>query len=182
MKAYRKKPKISKPNSMPSHQKSDDSMFCCLLPLIIVISYFVLSAIIRVTSNSGSKLDQIVCYGTLICCGIIMLLGVRDMYQGLRTMKREREKWAEGCSTGQLTILSRREAKSWWDDYANRFQNIPYSLDLEMNSDQKAVSPNQTVVSVRVSDHIYKRLEGYNSVRIYYESESPLTFLLEDEL
>jgi len=51
-----------------------------------------------------------------------------------------------------------------------------------MNSDQKSFSPNQTIVSVKVDDYIYKRLENGNTVRIYYMPESPLTFLLEEEL
>jgi hypothetical protein len=51
-----------------------------------------------------------------------------------------------------------------------------------MNPDQTAVSPNQTIVNVRVSQYVYDRLGKSNTVRIYYGSESPLAFLLEEEL
>lgn len=104
------------------------------------------------------------------------------MFQDLLAMKAEREKWAKGCKTAQLTIVSRHESASWWDDYANRFQNIRNTLKLEMNSDQKAVSPNQTIVSVTVSQYVYDRLKERNTVRIFYMPDSPLTFLLEEEI
>ena len=181
MNAYRKKPEIGKTNSLPSHPKfDDDPMGCVKLPLIIVISYLVLSAIIRVTSKSGSKLDQIVCYGTLICFVIIMLLGARDMYRDSQEAAAERQQWKNFYISSELTIMNRHEGGSYDDGY--RYHTVPCRLELEMNSDQRAVSPNQTIVSVSVSDNIYKRLENRNTVRIYYMPESPMTFLLEDEL
>jgi hypothetical protein len=39
-----------------------------------------------------------------------------------------------------------------------------------------------TIVSVDVYENIYTKLEKCDTVRIYYKPESPLTFLLEDEL
>ena len=153
-------------------------MSCILLPIAIVVSYIVLSAIVRVTSNSGSKLDQIICYGALICVVVILLLGARDLWQQGRARAAEKAKWAEGCGTAILTIVSRRGASSWWDDYSNGYRNAPNSLSLEMNSDQKAVSPHDTVVTAAVSKYVYDRLENRNTVRIYYMPESPLTFLL----
>ena len=96
--------------------------------------------------------------------------------------KRKRERWAKGCETALLKIVSRREAASWWDDYSYRYRNVPHSLGLEMNSDQKAIFPNETNIEVRVSQYVYNRLEKKNTVRIYYMPESPLTFLLEEEL
>ena len=183
MNAYRKKPEIGKTNSLPSYPKSDDdSRACVWIPLIIVISYFVLSAIIRVTSNSGSKLDQIVCYGTLICLVIIMLLGARDLYRDSQVAAAERQQWKNACISAELTITNRHEGGSFWYDYGNRYLRAPYQLELELNSNQRTVSPGQTIVSVEVSADIYKRLEECKTVRIYYMPESPMTFLLEDEL
>ena len=51
-----------------------------------------------------------------------------------------------------------------------------------MNYDQKEVSPNQTHVKVDVSQYVYAYLKNRNTVRIFYMSESPLIFLLEEEL
>jgi len=181
MNAYRKKPEIGRTKSLTSYPKSDDDpMFCVKFPLIIVISYFVLSAIFRVTSNSGSKLDQIVCYGTLICFVIIMLLGARDTFRDSQLAAEERQQWKNACTSAELTIINHHEGGSYDDGY--RYHSFPCRLELEMNSDQRAVSPNQTIVSVNVSDTIYKRLEKYNTVRIYYMPGSPMIFLLEDEL
>ena len=109
-------------------------------------------------------------------------MGAQDAYQESKAREAERKKWARECKTALLTIVSRNEAVSWWDDYSNRYHNVPNSLGLEMNSDQKAVSPNQTTVEVKVSQYVYDRLEKCSTVRIYYMPESPLTFLLEDEL
>ena len=86
------------------------------------------------------------------------------------------------CETAKLTIVGRGEASSWWDDYANRYHSSPNYLVLEMNADQIAVSPLQTSVRVEVDQSVYNRLKESSSTRIYYSPESPLTFLLEDEL
>jgi len=51
-----------------------------------------------------------------------------------------------------------------------------------MNADQKAVWPHDTIVEVKLSQHVYDRLEDSDTVRIYYMPESPLAFLLEDEI
>ena len=57
-----------------------------------------------------------------------------------------------------------------------------YHLDLEMTDDQRAVASNQTVVGVGVPGKVYDMLQNRNTVRIYYERENPLTFLLEEEI
>ena len=182
MNARRKKPKFGK-TDLPLHRTSDsDPMSCCLIPIGIVISYFVGTAIVRVTSNSGSNLDQIICYGTLICVVIILLLGTRDAWREGQARAAKKARWVEGCATAVLTIVSRNRESSTWDDFYNRYRNAPNSLALEMNSDQKAVSPHYTVVTAAVSKGVYDRLEERNTVRIYYMPESPLTFLLEEEL
>ena len=51
-----------------------------------------------------------------------------------------------------------------------------------MNADQRAVAPNQTVVSVDVDAYVYEKLEKCDTVRIYYKPESPMIFLLKEEL
>jgi hypothetical protein len=81
-----------------------------------------------------------------------------------------------------LTIVSRRRASSWWDGYSNRYRKVPNSLELELSSNQKVAFPRGMIVTVEVSQSVYNRLEKRNTVRIYYMPESPLTFLLEEEL
>jgi hypothetical protein len=94
--------------------------------------------------------------------------------------RQKKQQWKMGCISVELTILRRHESGVY--DDGHRYHTYPCGLELEMNSDQRAVSPLQTVVSVEVSDYIYKRLKRCNTVCIYYMPESPLTFLLEDEL
>ena len=134
------------------------------------------------TSNSGSKLDHIICYGTLAIFFVILLVGARDAYRESLTRKVEKEKWANGCKTAQLAIINRHELTSTRDDYDYRYHTSPNFLELVMNSDQKAVAPNQIIVRVEVSSHVYEHLKERSKVRIYYMPESPLTFLLEEEL
>ena len=104
------------------------------------------------------------------------------MHKEREVRTTERINWAYGCKRAHLKIVSCSEAKSWWDDYSYRYRNAPNSLILEMNSDQKTVSPNQTIVKVDVSQYIYDRLKERNKVRVYYMPESPLTFLLQEEI
>lgn len=111
-----------------------------------------------------------------------MLLGVRDADKESKAKEAERRRWAKDCKTALLTIVSRHEASSWWDDSSYRYLNAPNSLKVEMNSDQKAASPSQTIISADVSQYVYNRLKECNTVRIYYMPESPMTFLLEEEL
>ena len=181
--AYRKRPALGKTTSLTSPGGAkDEPLGCGWSVLIILVLYYGLFAINRVSSNSGSKLDQVICYSTLICLVILIILGVRDMRRESRALQTARLKWAAGCETAKLTIVGRGEASSWWDDYANRYHSSPNYLVLEMNADQIAVSPLQTSVRVEVGQYIYNRLKESSSARIYYPPESPLTFLLEDEL
>jgi hypothetical protein len=181
MGTYREKPEIGKTNSLLSHSMSDNDQWSCLTaPLFIVISYFVLSAITRVTSNLGTKLDQMVCYGALIIFVIIMIWGAYGTYRSNQNAAEERQNWKKGCKSAELTILNRYESGAYDDGY--RYHTVPCRLELEMNSDQIAFSPNFTVVNVSVKENIFNRLKERHTVRIYYMPETPLTFLLEDEL
>lgn len=187
MNASRIKPEILKKETLQSPPKSsDDSMGCITLPLGIVISYFITSAVVKSMLNTATKLEQYVCYGTLVFFVIMAVLAARDRYKESQARAAERAGWASSCKTECLNIVSRQKAKttSWWDDYSYRYHNYrrPNLLMLEMNTQQRAVSPDQTMVSVEVSHYIYKRLEQRKTVRIYYMPESPLTFLLEEEL
>jgi hypothetical protein len=153
---------------------------CVIVPLFIVVSFFVLMAIARVTTNSGSWLDQVICYGALSVLVIIMLLGAYAMGRDSLAASAQLEEWKNSCMSAELTIINRHESGSFDDGY--RIHSTPCRLELEMNSDQRAVSPNQSGVEVKIDDYIYKRLEKRSTVRIYYRPEAPMTFLLEDEI
>ena len=183
MYTFRRKPELlGVPSQMPFPGSGDQPLGCFWQAVILLIAYFVLNSIIKVTSNLGNKLDQVICYAALIFLVIILVLGVRDMRRESKAKHNARVNWAVGCKTDQLTILGRHEAVSWWDDYANRYHNAPNYLELEMNGDQAAVSPNQTTIRVEVDGYVYDRLKTQSTVQVYYEPEAPLTFLLREEL
>lgn len=182
MNAYRTKPDFRKTPLLKSPPKEDDPMSCIWIPLFIGISYFVLKAISRVTSNQGSELDQVICYGALFFFTVIMLLGARDTHQENKAEKEGRKKWAGNCKIALLVIMSRHEANVWWDDSTNRPHSSPNMLELEISADLKEVFSSYTMIQVTVDQHVFDRLKACNTVRIYYMPESPTTFLLEEEL
>jgi hypothetical protein len=183
MYAQRIRPQLEKTTPLKNPAAGGDQPLGCFWSaIIILIAYFFINAIVRVTSNSGSKFDQVICYGALICLVVIIILGIRDTLRESRAQQTARLNWAASCKTAQLTIASRQEAVSWWDDYTNRYHNLPNYLELDMNSGQIAASPTQPTVRVDVDRDVYNRLKDSSTVRIYYQPETPLTFLLEEEL
>jgi hypothetical protein len=150
--------------------------------LIILALYYIFFAIDRVINKAGSKLDQVICYSTLTCLVILIILGIRDSHWKNKAQQNAKLNWKAGCKTAELTIVGRGEAHSWWDDYYDKYRSSPNYLVLEMNADQTAVAPMQTSIRVEVDRYIYDRLKESSTVIIYYSPDSPLTFLLEDEL
>jgi hypothetical protein len=177
MNAYRIKPKLG--GTQTSEEKREP-LGCGWSLLIIVILYIVLSAILRVTSNTGSQLDQIICYGALIVFLIVLILGIRGIYQNDKALEAERQKWQQSCMSAQLNIVNRHEGGVYDDGY--KCHTFPCRLELEMDEAQRAVVPHQTTIIVEVSNYLFEQLKTRDSVRIYYKPETPLTFSLEDEL
>jgi hypothetical protein len=185
MYATRTKPTLGRAASGSASKPGNDSISCIWTPVLIVVSYIILSAIIRVTSNAGSQLDQIICYGTLVVFVVIMLLGARDMRKDKQAAAAERRQWQLGCTSAQVSIVGRRYSPSMSvEDGYGKFHSIhsSYELDIGMSADQRAAAPNQTSVKVVVDSLTYEKLKNRNTVRIYYKPEAPLTFLLEEEI
>jgi hypothetical protein len=181
MSVQRKKPEIGKTDSS-SKMKSNETGSCCWFPVIILISYVVLSAIARVDMKIGSKLDYIICYGALIGFVILMVWGALDLLMKENSRMKDRKKWTAGCKTALLKIVNRSGSSTSYDDYTNTSHHFPCTLELEMSSDQKDAAQNQTTVRVEVRQYVYDRLMKCDTVRIYYPAQEPLTFLLEEEI
>jgi hypothetical protein len=181
--AYRKIPSFRKTTS-PEYawDPRAEPLGCGWSILIFVALYYIFFAIDRVINKEGSKLDQVICYSTLTCLVILIILGIRDSHRESKAKQNARLNWAAGCKTAQLTILGRGEANSWWDDYAYKYRSSPNYLVLEMNADQTAVAPMQSSIRAEVHHYVFNRLKESSTVTIYYSPESPLTFLLKDEL
>jgi hypothetical protein len=181
MTAYRTKPRIGTTQSWEQIPKAgDDQPGCILMLLGTAISYIVLSAALDVLSDSASKRDKLICYGSLLVCVALILLGTRDMYRDYKVRKAETREWKASCTVAQVEIIDRHPGGTYDDGY--RFRSYPCRLEIEMNADQRAVSPHQTTVSVDVSHYIYDKLAERASVRVYYLPEAPLAFLLEEEM
>ena len=136
----------------------------------------------RVISKVGSTWDQIIAYGGSVLGVIFILQGFLSTYKRTKTRQAARKSWLAGCKTSLLTIVDRYEASSWREKRAHRYLGADRYLELQTNPDQIAASPNQATIRAEVSHAAYKRLKDSSTVRIYYQPEAPLTFLLEEEL
>lgn len=164
------KPNFGKPDSFEDWNK-DDPWGCVRIPLVVVVAYFVLSAITRVTSGNGSTLDQIICYGTLFVFVILWILESRKE-------QKARQQWISSAISTEVAILDRYHSPGreyQINEYGEtRYARPRHRLKLRL--------PNQAVVEVNISESTYAKLEKRNTVRIYYNPEAPLTFSLEEEL
>lgn len=172
----RQEPNFGKKDSF-NYQNQDDPWGCVRIPIIIVVSYFVFMAITRVTSGGGSKLDHYICYGTLIIFVVILLLGLRDQNREQKILSEKKQAWKNSSKVVNVPIESRHgyPGGSYEDEYGIPHRSRPsYRLVLRL--------PNQVSATVHVSESVYKALENKNTVRIYYEPESPTTFMIDEEL
>ncbi len=167
-----------KPDSSP--KPGDDSTGCCWSIFTILIGYFILRAIFAVQSGSATWLDKVVCWGTLAGFLALSLWSYAANAPVRKQKALEKQAWIGGCTAAEVKILGRHESGSYDDGY--RFHSYSCRLELEMNADQRAASPNETVVNTIVSDATYRRLKTRDTVRIYYWPGAPLTFLLDEEI
>ena len=181
----RTEPNFSKKDSSEGQTKNSDDWGCVWLPLVIAIGYIFSSAIARVNSHTGSWLDQVICYGTLICVVAMFILGDWAQKKEKKRLHEARQKWKRTCKSAEVAIVRRYgyPGGSYEDEYGiPHTTRANYHLDIALGADQMAVSPNQTIMQVKVTSNIFEKLEKRDTVRIYYEPESPLEFLLEEEL
>ena len=157
------------------------------LLFIAVIGTLVVSAISRVMSGHGSRDDQYVCYGILICLVLVYFQAEREKKEEEQRLLEVRQKWRNTSKSAEVAIVNRRYSRGGvYEDgyYPGEFHSHRsyYYLDLATNDDQRAIAPNKIIIGVEVSQGVYNHLENRNTVRIYYKPESPLTFLLEEEV
>lgn len=160
------------------HQPKDDPWSCITIPLLTIAGYFVLSAIQRVTSGKGDRIDQFICYGTLISFVVALLISFRDQNRDAKVLKAQKRILKNSSRLAEAVIVnlhhhpgSSYEINEYGD---TRYTRPRYSLTLKL--------PNQTIAKVEINERIYKKLENRHTVQIYYTSESPSTFMLDDEL
>ena len=183
MNTYRRKPELWLSAAwVPPPGSGNLPLGCILNTVSLLIWYFVFEAFERVISKVGSTWDQIIAYGGSVLGVIFILQGFLSTYKRTKTRQAARKSWLAGCKTSLLTIVDRYEASSWREKRAHRYLGADRYLELQTNPDQIAASPNQATIRAEVSRAAYKRLKDSSTVRIYYQPEAPLTFLLEEEL
>jgi hypothetical protein len=160
-----------------SPRDDDDPWGCVRIPFLTIASYYVLMAIIRHTDGNGSRLDQIICYGAFIVFVVVLLLGAVQMSKESLAEDKAKQRWKAAGTPGEARIVHRDSypGGSYEDEYGISHRvRAYYRLTLKL--------PDQITTQVDVKESVYKKLENRHTVRIYYEPESPLTFMLEEEL
>lgn len=179
----------SKPdfNLNPS-QGQDNGPGCagCLGMLVVAIGgYFVYTAVDRVLAGDGNMLDHVLCYGVLAGLGIIIILACVEESRKLSRLKEAHLAWKRKCTSAEVAIVSHNfyPGGSWEDEYGiPHSSHASYGLNLELSPDQRAKFPNLQSVNVTLTANIYAKLADRTVAHIYYPPESPMTFLLEEEL
>jgi hypothetical protein len=162
-------------NSSGTPRKSEDSSSCSGMIFITLIG--VLCSFGYLKSVYGDRLDQVVCIGILICIILAFALNTPIEKMEKKRLQKERQRWMDACTSAEVAILKRDgfPGASYEDEYGIPHRTrAHYSVTLRL--------PNQTDVNVDVSAGVFAKLSQRDTVRIYYEPASPMTFMLEEEL
>jgi hypothetical protein len=179
----RRKPNF-KPDSSRSHNEELNLASCLWMLFVIIGGYFVMHAIFRVSSGQGNKLDHIICYGVLIGLIILVILAILQENRDKEKLRKAQQEWKRKCKSVEVAIVNRKyyPGRSWDDGYGiSRTSHSSYELNLELTAEQRVLFPNLSSVSVTVNKSIYSKIIDRNVVCVYYQAESPMTFLLEEE-
>ena len=178
MTASRIMPYFYSPQAAMGGLKSDKPVRWYQVAIGLLIMYFFFSGCVHIQLGTATKYD-------LIFMVIIVIWGLLSIGQDSPEVREAKQKWKDTSTFADVTIVSRyyRPGADYEDEYGIPHHSRPTCrLELEMNSEQRAFAPDQTVVNIDVYERIYTKLENRNVVRIYYKPESPLTFALEEEL
>jgi hypothetical protein len=169
-----------------SSQNKEYSLPSCLLMCFVVVGgYFAFGAINRVLSGSRNSLDQVICCGTLIGLVILVILGILTEDQNTKKLREAQQEWKGTCRPVEVAIVNRQyyPGGSYEDEYGIPHTVRPrYHLDLELTAEQRVLFSNLQSVSVTVNERVYSKLVDRNVVCVYYQPDSPMTFLLEEEI
>jgi hypothetical protein len=174
-----------KPDSSRIQNKEHDSAGCLWMFFAAVGGYFVLVAINRVLSGHGNRLDHMICYGVLIGLVILVILAILQEDQDKKKLREAQQEWKRTCKSVEVAVVNREyyPGGSWEDEYGiPHSSHSRYHLYLELIAEQRALFPNLQSVSVTVDASIYSKIADRSVVRVCYEPDSPMTFLLEEEV
>ncbi len=179
----RRKPDF-KPDSSQKPNKENDSLSCLWMFFVLVGGYFVITAINRVLSGNGNILDHMICYGVLIGFVILVILAKREEDQDKKKLREAQQDWKHTCRSAEVAIVNREYCSGTWEDEYGIIHSSRYGckLNLELTAEQRVLFPNLQSVRVTVDENIYSKLIDRYVVRIYYKPDSPMDFLLEEEI
>jgi hypothetical protein len=175
MTTSRTEPRFDKISGSRSDNKRV-SWFQIVISLLIM--YFFFSACLHLQLGTATIFDVIIMV-------IMVIWGILSISSDSTEVREGKQEWKRTSKSAEVAIVNRSfyGGGTYEDEYGiPHTSRSHYHLDLEMNADQRALLPNDTVVSVNVGNFVYEKLEKRNSVRIYYKPEAPLTFSLEEEL
>lgn len=176
---------VFQPNPSPGQDQKPGPGGCLWAILITAGGYFVFRAINRVLAGEASSADQRVCFGALAGLVMLMLLAHRQERREKEQRRAAKEAWKRACQSAEVAIVNRSYSPSsdWEDEYGiQHWSRESARLELAPTAEQKALYPNLPTVSVTVYPNTYAKLRDRERVRIYYQPQSPMTFLLEEEL
>jgi hypothetical protein len=126
-----------------------------------------------------------ICYAVLIGFVILVIWVIIQEEPRQKKVREAQQEWQGACKSVEVAIVDRfyYPGGSWEDEYGiPHSSHASYTLYIELPAEQKVDFPNLQSVSVDVSGEIYSKLLDRNVVRVYYKPDSPMTFLLEDEI
>jgi hypothetical protein len=123
-------------------------------------------------------LDWIGILAALIIGLCLMMIPIIMIMIGFSKFEENRE-WLKTTSTALTTIVEREEISNV-DEYGVLM--FDWRLGLKMLPSQTTICPGESIVWMYVSKSLYKKYANKEIVCVYYSPETPLTFLLKDEL
>jgi hypothetical protein len=124
-----------------------------------------------------------------ICGGLFVVLcflflGVSCIYMmmnGILTFVQNRD-WMKGSTKARATIVDRRKEQTITAlDYKYGGYTMIYEFILRVDNRPEVPELDGRLIRVDVSESIFKKYVGKDSVVIYYATDSPLTFILKGE-
>jgi hypothetical protein len=124
-----------------------------------------------------------------ICGGLFgvlvtLVLGFGSIYMvmtGISTFIKN-QNWMRGATKARATIIDRREEQTITAiDYKYGGYTMTYGFILRVDDRPEVSELNGRLIWADVSEGIFKKYAGRDSVVIYYATDSPLTFILKGE-
>lgn len=129
----------------------------------------------------ANNVDRLHWFGSGIFLLVDLILFVVFLFAFSRTVYwlRQKRLWTKISASAQTTIVERKR-KGGAEQSGHRVGG--WSLGLATIPPQLAVTPNESMVWVGITEAQYEKYAKRSTVRIQYSVKDPFVFLLEDEV